>query len=71
MRGPAKQTVGARSLHQPEGFRQPVPRRYAVGHHHQSCSMSSYPVHRSLPPIRRSSSDGENVPHGAPLKRLV
>jgi hypothetical protein len=28
----------------------------------QSTSMSSYPVHRSLPPTRRSSSDGNLVP---------
>jgi hypothetical protein len=26
------------------------------------CSMSSYPVHRSIPPTRRSSSDGNLVP---------
>jgi hypothetical protein len=26
---------------------------YAVEHHQQSASMSSYPVHRSLPPTRR------------------
>jgi len=31
----------------------------------QSTSMSSYPVHRSLPPTRRSSSDGNLVPDEA------
>jgi hypothetical protein len=67
-KGPAKQTVGANSLHRPEGFRQPLPRLYAVEHHQQSRSMSGYPVHRSLPPTRRSSFDGENVPDGTPLK---
>src|SRR5919112_1201663 len=32
------------------------------GIHQQSISMSSYPVHRSLPPTRRSSSDESLVP---------
>jgi hypothetical protein len=32
------------------------------GVHPTECSMSSYPVHRSLPPTRRSSSDERIVP---------
>jgi hypothetical protein len=39
-----------------------VPRPYAGVFIQQSTSMSSYPVHRSLPPTRRSSSDGSLVP---------
>jgi hypothetical protein len=36
----------------------------------QSTSMSSYPVHRSLPPTRRSSSDESVVPGEAQDKPL-
>jgi len=36
----------------------------------QSCSMSSYPVPRSLPPTRRSSSDENLVPGEAQDKPL-
>jgi hypothetical protein len=36
----------------------------------QSTSMSSYPVHRSLPPSRRSSSDENLVPGEAQDKPL-
>ena len=42
-------------------LRQPVPRRYAVVFIQQR-ALCSYPVHRSLPPTRRSSSDGSFVP---------
>jgi hypothetical protein len=36
----------------------------------QSTSMSSYPVHRSIPPARRSSSDEKLVPGEAQDKPL-
>jgi hypothetical protein len=36
----------------------------------QSTSMSSYPVHRSLPPTRRSSSDENLLPGEAQCKPL-
>ena len=36
----------------------------------QSTSMSSYPVHRSLPPTRRSSSDENPLPGEAQDKPL-
>src|SRR5215208_4051516 len=40
----------------PEGPR-PSPRRYAVDSSQQSTSMSSYPVHRPIPPTQRYSSN--------------
>jgi hypothetical protein len=43
-------------------LRRLLPRRYTVVFNQQSCSMSSHPVHRSLPPTRRSCSDGKSVP---------
>src|SRR5918995_862839 len=50
-------------------LRWPVPRRYAVVSATE-CSMSSYPVHRSLPPTRRSSSDEDLLPGKAQDKPL-
>ena len=38
------------------------PRLGSRGQSQTECSMSSYPVHRSLPPTRRSSSDEDLVP---------
>ena len=41
-------------------LRQPAPRPYAVVNKQQSAPMSSYPVHRSLPPARRCSADNND-----------
>jgi hypothetical protein len=43
-------------------LRRLLPRRYAAAFNQQSCSMSSHPVHRSLPPTRRFCSDVRIVP---------
>jgi hypothetical protein len=48
----------------PSGFTGPTPRLGSRGIHQQS-ALCSYPVHRSLPPTRRSSSDERIVPSEA------
>jgi hypothetical protein len=45
-----------------EWLRWPYPTTRKPWYQQQSTSMSSYPVHRSIPPTRRSSSDGNLVP---------
>lgn len=57
-----------------ESFRlQPLPRHYAVVSFQQRNSMSSYPVHRSLPPTRGTVPTPfrfPNVPSTKPVKQI-
>jgi hypothetical protein len=69
-RRPAEPMVGAKDRFADLRASLAVPRRYAVVFKTTECSMSDYPVHRSLPPTRRSSADEKFVPDSTWPKRV-